>query len=168
MEKKLYLIAELDEETQEKIKSYEKIIAENGITGRQTRDIPYHLTLAEYSVQHENYLVGLVEKIRMEFNEFAIIYSGLGLFGLEVLFLNPAMNIRLLELYNLAKENSLYPENDFTPHTTLLIDTPENILKILPKLVGIPGIIEGKMKFIGLYEFFPKRLVKRIELSSQK
>ena len=164
MDKKLYIIAELDDDTQKIIKNYEKIIQENGFVGKQTKDIPYYITLGCYSLDFENYLKNLLDNIEKSFNEISITYSGFGLFGLNVLFLNPCMNMRIIELYNFVKENNLYADNDLAAHTTLFMDEPENILKILPKFVEKSNKINGIIKYISLYEFFPKRFVKKIEL----
>ena len=164
MDKKLYIIAELDDDAQKIIKNYEKIIQENGLVGKQTKDIPYHITLGCYELGFENYLKNLLDNIEKSFNEIDIKYNGFGLFGLNVLFLNPCMNMGIIELYNFVKENNLYADNDLSPHTTLFMDEPENILKILPKFVENFSIINGKIKYISVYEFFPKNFIKKIEL----
>ena len=166
MEKNLYILAEPDDDTQEEIKKYEKITAEYGLTGRQTKDIPYHITLGSYSLDYENYLMDLMETIRIQFKEFNISFSGFGLFGLNVLYLNPDMNLKLIELYNLIKENCQWGNCDLSAHTTILMDEPENILMVLPKITESFKKINGKIKYISLYEFFPKRLIKRIELDA--
>ena len=164
MDNKLYLLAELDDDTQKIIKNYEKIMLENGFIGIQTKDIPYHITLGCFSVDLENYLKNLLDDIENSFSEINLSYSGFGLFGLNILFLNPCMNIKLIELYNYVKEKSLFTGNDFSAHTTLFIDEPENILKILPELVEKSNKITGKIKYVSLYEFFPIRYIKKIEL----
>ena len=168
MDKNLYILAELDNETQLLLKNYEKIILENGFIGKQTKDIPYHITLASYSMENENYLNILLDKIENKFREISISYSGFGLFGLNVLFLNPNMNLELIELYNFVKEKSYNKDSDLSAHTTLFIDEPENIMEILPKFVENSSKINGKIKHISLYEFFPKKLIKRIELKGNK
>ena len=164
MDKKLYILAELDDDTQKIIRNYEKIIQDNGFVGKQTKDIPYHITLGCYLLDYENYLKDLLNNIGKKFSEIYISYSGFGLFNLDVLFLLPSINIKLIELYDYVKENSLYKDNDFSPHTTLFMDEPENILKILPKFVEKSNKINGRIEYIGLYEFFPKNLIKKIKL----
>ena len=164
MDKKIYLLAELDNDTQQTIKKYEKIIYDNGFTGNQTKDIPYHITLGSYSIEYENYLKDLLDKINLKFSEISISYSGFGLFKMDVLFLNPCMNKKLIELYDFVKEKSLYKDTDPAPHTTLFIDNPENMMKILPKIAGNFEKINGKIKYASLYEFFPIRFIKRTEL----
>jgi 2'-5' RNA ligase len=164
LDKNLYIIGELDDDSQNLLKNYEKIISENGLIGKQTKDIPYHITLCSFPTEYEDYLKDLLEKIGKKFKEINISYSGFGLFGLNVLYLNPAMNIELIELYNFIKDKSYSKDDDLSAHTTILIDEPENILKILPKLVEGSKKINGKINHISLYEFFPKRFIKRIEL----
>ena len=164
MDKKLYILAELDNDTQNVIKKYEKIIFDNGFVGDQTKDIPYHITMGEYPIECENDLKILLDKIYLEYKEFNISYSGFGLFKLNVLYLNPCMNIKLIELYNFVNKINSYKDNDLSAHTTLYIDEPENVINILPKIVENSEKINGKIKYISLYEFFPKRLIKRIEL----
>ena len=164
MDKKLYILAELDNDTQNVIKKYEKIIFDNGFVGNQTKDIPYHITMGEYPMECENDLKNLLDKIYLEYNEFNISYSGFGLFKLNVLYLNPCMNIKLIELYNFINKANSYKDNDLSAHTTIYIDEPENVIRILPKIVENSEKINGKIKYISLYEFFPKRLIKRIEL----
>ena len=145
MDKKLYILAELDDDTQRIIKYYEKIILENGFIGKQTKDIPYHITLGCYSQDLENYLKTLLDSIENNFNEIYVSYSGFGLFELNVLFLNPCMNMRIIELYNFVKKNNLYADNDLSAHTTLFMDEPENILKILPRFVEKFNQINNKI-----------------------
>ena len=164
MEKKLFILAELDEETQTQIKELEKIILENGLTGQQTKDIPYHITINSFSSAYENELKNMLEDIKTRTRKFSVSFSSLGLFGLNVLFLNPDANINLADLFNYTKGKNLH-EDDFLPaHTTLLIDEPENILQILPKISEKFQRINGIIKYISLYEFFPVRFIKRVEL----
>jgi 2'-5' RNA ligase len=162
-----YLLVELDDNAQLKIKEFEKILMENNLTGKQTKDVPYHITLCYYSLDRENYLKSLMEKIEKEkiFNKIKIIFESFGLFGLNVLFLNPSMNKKLIELYDYVKINSFNENDDLAAHTTLLIDEPENILKILPKIVKDYKPIDGKIKKISLYDIFHKKFIKRIELN---
>jgi len=163
MDKYLCIIAELDEETQNALKIYKEIIKENGFIGKQT-DVPYHITLNSYSVEHEYFLKELLEKIKAEYRQINVVYSGFGLFGLNVLYLNPTMNMKLIELYNFAKEKSKSNYDAFSAHTTLFIDEPDNVLKILPRFVEKSKKTAGNIKYISLYEFFPARLIKRIML----
>jgi len=166
MEKKLYILAELDEETQTQIKGIENIISENGLTGQQTKDIPYHITINSFSSNYENELIKMIEDIKTKTRKFSVSFSSLGLFGLKVLFLNPDVNINLVDLFNYTKGKNLHEDDFLSAHTTLLIDESENIIKILPKITEKFQRISGIIKYISLYEFFPTRFIKRIELNS--
>jgi len=163
-DKQLYLLAELDDNSQKEFRKFEKIIAEKGIIGKQTKDIPYHITLCQFSVGMEGYLKDLLDEVSKKFQKINVRCNSLGLFGLNVLFMNPDMNLDLIQLYNYVKEKSIDKDHDLSAHITLLIDEPDNIMKILPKIAGHNKGITGKISYISLYEFFPARLIKRIEL----
>ena len=157
-------MAELDNDTQAKIKEFEKVILNNGLVGKQTKDIPYHITLCQFPLEDRGYLENLLEKINKKYDEIEITFSGFGLFGLNVLFLNPNMNKELMELFLALKKNSQYENDDLAAHVTLLMDEPENILAILPKVNEKFRPFTGRITNISLYEFFPKQFIKRIDL----
>ena len=71
MHKKLYIVAEHDDDTQKIIEKYQKIIYDNGLVGNQTKNIPYHITLGTYSIDYENYLKDLLDKIHAKFSEIS-------------------------------------------------------------------------------------------------
>ena len=164
MDKNLYLLAELDNELQIELKDLDKAILESGLVGKQTKDIPYHITLCSFSLDYEKYLFNLLDDVSKQFSKIDMTFSSLGLFGLKILFVSPDMNIELVNLYNYLKEKSLQKDDDLAAHVTLLIDDPENILKILPKISAKFSRLTGKITSISMYEFFPKRFIKRIEL----
>ena len=174
MDKRLYLVAELDNNFQNKFNELYQIILENGIIGVQTNDIPYHITLCSFQIDDENIVLNLMDKIKEQFNKINIAFSGFGLFGLNVLYLNPCFNKYLMELYNFANRKSLDKNNEFSAHATLLIDSPENILKILPKInekfnefnKGKYNAFTGQIENIGVYEFSPLKFIKKIELNN--
>jgi hypothetical protein len=74
------------------------------------------------------------------------------------------MNAGLIQIYDNVKEKSLHKDDCLAAHATLLIDEPKNILAVLPKIAEKFTKISGKIKYISLYEFFPARFIKRIEL----
>ena len=168
MDKKLYLIVELDENTQSIAMDHYEIIKKDNIIGTQTKDIPYHITLCLYSLEKEKNIIELLEKINEQFFEIEIHFSGFGLFGLNVLFFNPAMNKELLELYNFFKDKSLNKYEEFSAHMTLLLDEPENVLKVLPKMTKEFKAFTGKIISLSLYEFFPKRFIYKINSKTGK
>ena len=68
------------------------------------------------------------------------------------------MNKDLLEFYNFFKGNSLNKDEEFSTHMTLLLDEPENVLKVLLKMVKKFKAFTGKIVNLSLYELFPKGL----------
>jgi 2'-5' RNA ligase len=164
VDKKLYLIAELDNDSQIKFKEFNKVILENGFVGTQTKEIPYHITLCSFLIDDEEYVLKLMEKINGKFNEIDITFSGFGLFGLNVLYLNPCYNKNLMELYYSVNESSLEKNNELAAHATLLIDEPENRINILPKINEKFSAFTGKLVNISLYEFSPLKFIQKINL----
>jgi len=164
MDKNLYLLAEFDEATQIKFREFEEIIIYSSLSGTQTKNIPYHITLGSFSSDCENYLVNMLDEIGKIKSAFDLTFSSLGLFGLKVLFLNPDMSRELIELHDFTKGKSLHRDDSLAAHATVLIDEPENILKILPPLAEKFRAFRGKIRYVSLYEFFPARFIGRTEL----
>jgi 2'-5' RNA ligase len=167
MDKYLCILAELEDDVQNSLQMYEELISENGFINKQTKGLPYHITLNTYSVEHEDYLKLLLDKIKNNFKQINVVYTSFGLFGLNVIYLNPAMNMQLIELHEFVKERNNDKFNVFAAHTTIFIGEPENTLKLLPILVERANKTTGNLKYISLYEFFPAKLIKRIELVAE-
>ena len=164
MDRYLCVIAELDEETQHSLKMYEELILENGFRDRKAKGLPYHITLNTYSVEYEGYLKELLDVVKVNCKQINVVFTSFGLFGLNVIYLNPAMNRALMELYDTAKEYSNSEYSVFAAHTTLFIGDPENTLKLLPEFVRIAKKTAGNLKYVSLYEFPSAILIKRVEL----
>jgi 2'-5' RNA ligase len=169
-DKKLYLLAVLDDNTQKIFeKIYDEFVLKNDIIGKQTKNIPYHISLCSFTTEKQIELEKLLDKIDEEndFKEIKIKYTGMGLFGLNVLYFNLSMSKELIELYDYVKTGSYEEKEELAAHTTVLIDTPENIINII-KIIGseFKGI-EGKIEYIDLYEFFPTKIIKRIKLKEE-
>jgi 2'-5' RNA ligase len=167
-DKKLYLLAVLDDNAQKIFeKIYDEYVLKNDIIGKQTPNIPYHISLCSFPTTNQYELEKLLEKINEEnyFNEIKIYYSGIGLFGLNVLYFNPSMSKDLIKLYDYIKINSYEEKFELAAHTTLLIDTPENIIKTVEIIGNEFKGIEAIIKYIDLYEFFPTKFIKRIKLN---
>ena len=52
-DKFLYLLAQFDEETQVTFNGYNDILQQNGFVGKQTKNIPYHITLGKKDIDCE-------------------------------------------------------------------------------------------------------------------
>lgn len=163
-DKYLYLLAQFDKKTQETLTGYYDILRQNGFTGNQTKDIPYHFTLGKIDVECEKQLIEDLDKICANTACIDIHLSHIGLFGLNVLFIAPDMNFELLTL-----QQKLFPRcgsgaYNWTAHATLLIDEPEKILKALPILAKNFRPFIARIESIGLYEFFPTLFIKEFTL----
>ena len=164
-EKFLCIIATFDKETQNILAGYYDILVQNGFTGNQTKNIPYHFTLGSYGVDCEKQLIDELDKICGETNRFEINLGYIGLFGLKVLFVAPNMNSELLKL-----QQSFFPDcgNGYHPwaaHATLLLDEPEIIMKALPIVAEHFKPFKARIESVALYEFFPAKLIKNLTLN---
>jgi len=162
--KALYLMAKFDEETQNTLTSYYNVLYRNGYVGSQTKNIPYHITLGSHSIDTENQTIDKLEKICSATTSFEINLAHIGLFGLDVLFISPAMNFELLKL-----QQSFFPDygsgyHTWIAHTTMLIDEPNNTIKALAILTDEFKPFRARIECVELYEFFPTRYIKSCRL----
>ena len=164
-EKALYLIAQFDKETQNILSGYYNILCKNGFIGNQTKDIPYHFTLGSHSIDCEKQLIDDVEKICSETACIDINLGHIGLFGLNVLFIEPNMNFELLKLQKYFFPDCGNGYHLWTAHATLLLDEPDIILKALPIVVKNFKPFKAQIESVSLYEFFPARFIKECRLS---
>jgi 2'-5' RNA ligase len=165
MDSKLYVIAQFDDETQDMLLSYHKMLQRHGFTGKQTKDIPYHFTLGSYDINAENQTIEKLKQVCAKTDCIDIKLSHIGLFGLKVLFIEPNVNFELLNL-----TRSFFPDcgngsHPWTAHATLLIDEPEIILKALPIVAENFKPFRAKITSVSLYEFFPARFIKKCNLN---
>ena len=158
-DKILCILAQYDEETQEKLKAIQQVLRENGFVGRQTADVPYHMTLGTFKISEEGMLREKVKEVSKNFRGFDIRLNNIGLFGLDVLFIAPLVNYDLLNLQKLFSDG-----HEWTAHTTLLIDDHEVIHKALPIVAEKFQSFVGSVESISLYEFWPTRLILKESL----
>jgi len=166
-DKHLYLLAQFDQGTQERLSGYYDILRQNGLMGNQTKNIPYHFTLGKKDIDCEKQLIDDLEKICANTACIDIHLSHIGLFGLNVLFIAPDMNFELLTLqrnfFSLCGSGAY----NWTAHATLLIDEPESILRALPIVAENFKPFIARIESIGLYEFFPMRFIKEFPLNKE-
>ncbi|MCQ2519370.1 MAG: hypothetical protein MJ107_02440 [Lachnospiraceae bacterium] len=165
MDKFLCLMAELDEDVQKGVKACEEILDAKGFLDKKTRDIPCHFTINSFPVEEEENLKLVLNEIKDKFKQTEVSFSGIGLFGLRVVYLNPTMNQELLDLYNLTKEKALNKFDGYSAHATLFIGEDEETLSVIKELSTMQLPAKGVVKDISLYEFFPTRFIARVELN---
>jgi 2'-5' RNA ligase len=163
-DKELYLLAQFDEETEKTLEGYYKVLQEHGFVGKQTKNIPYHFTLGSCSTDCEEQLIHKMDELCSNTDCIDIRLDHIGLFGLNVLFIEPNINFELLNLQKSFFNNCCSGYHHWTAHATLLIDEPEIILKALPIVVDNCKALKAQIKSVGLYEFFPTRFIKECNL----
>ena len=163
-EKSLYLIANFDNETQNRLSGYYDILLQNDFIGNQTKNIPYHFTLGSRSIDCEKQMINELDKICSETACIDINLAYIGLFGLKVLFIAPNMNFELQKLQNSFFNDCGKGYHYWAAHATLLLDEQHTILKALPIVADTFKPFKAQIESIALYEFFPKRFIKECKL----
>ena len=163
-DKFLCVLAQYDSQTEHKLKDMQKILVDNGFTGKQTPGLPGHITLGTYDVSQEEILTQKVKEAAGYFKSFDITLDSIGLFGLDVLFLTPSVNQELLNLRQFFCSVKELNDRTWTAHTTLLIDNRDTILKALPVAADNFKSFQGRIESVCLYEFWPTRLIAEEQL----
>ena len=163
-EKALYLLAQFDDETEKILSGYYATLEQHGFVGNQTKNIPYHFTLGSVDCCHEEALAHKLECICNTTKRIDIKLDHLGLFGLQVLFIEPNMNFELLALQKAFFKDCSNGYHPWTAHATVLLDEPNRILKALPILADTFQPMHAQITSVGLYEFFPTRFIKKCDL----
>jgi 2'-5' RNA ligase len=163
-EKFLCAIATFDEETSKGMKEIYHNINHAGMIGKQTLDIPHHITLAYFDTGHEDENRELLQEVCARTKSFHLSFTHIGLFGLKVLFLAPDVNYELLDLHKDIDREGIKSGQGWTAHTTILIDEAEIIQKALPLVAGSFQQLNGRVESVSLYEFFPTRFIAKFNL----
>lgn len=159
----LCVMAQYDEETEQKLKKIQKILLDNGFKGKQTPNLPNHITLGTFEISEEEILKEKIKRVSNNFQSFDIKLNNIGLFGLDVLFIAPLVSHELLSLQQYF--SSKYADDlDWTAHTTMLIDIPDVIQRALPLLAENFKGFRGRIESISLYEFWPTRFIMEEKL----
>lgn len=156
----LCIMAGYDDETENHLAGIQKKLYAAGLTGQHTKNIPQHITLQTYPTNREGEVVELLRKIAEETAPFDVCFSHTGIFsGGKVLFIAPDKDSDLIAL-----KEKFGPSFDWTPHTTMLIDEPENIQRAVPLVVQEFSSFNGKVTCLHLYEFWPTRHILTLNL----
>lgn len=159
-EKKLYVLAGYDPQTEEHLQNWQNDLYDEGFVGTQTKNIPQHITLGSFPVEEEQRLCAQLKELADKTMPFDVTFNHVGIFGGgKVLFIAPDVSHELLNL----KEN-FGGSDGWTPHSTMLIDEPDIVLRALPVILGKFAAFAGEVTQIHLYEFFPARHVLTVQL----
>ena len=156
-------MAGYDDHTEHYLSGIQKKLYAVGLTGQHTKNIPQHITLQTYPTEQEGEVVQRLQKIAAETECFDVCFSHIGIFtGGKVLFIAPDKDADLIAL-----KERFGPSFDWTPHTTMLIDEPENIQKALPLVMQAFASFNGKVTSLHLYEFWPTRHILTVALHKE-
>ena len=165
-EKKIYLIAELDEASNKKLAGIYDRLFSIGLIGEQTKGIPYHFTLGSFAPECQKQVFEHTQEICSKTKAFEINLGHIGLFGLKVLFIAPSINIELLKLYgDLTPDKSINGVHNWVAHATMLIDSPVNIKTAIPIVSEEFTPFTATVARVSMLEFPPVKIIKNFELS---
>ena len=161
----LMLMADFDDESQRIMGGwYEKLQAE-GFVGKQTPGLPFHISLAGFSLDKEAEAVSEMKELAKQFKAVPVHISHIGLFaGGNVLYAAPDMNPANLLNLRQAVKTEKYEQYQWTPHATILIDDPETIQKAMPVFVEQFHPFMGKITKLQLCAFWPTREIATVYL----
>lgn len=160
----LVLMADWDDETQKELSEIYSELTKEGFKGKQTPDVPYHISMSSYPLEKEAEAVELMKKIAREHAPVEVDLSHIGLFaGGNILFAAPDKNAGLEKLHN-ACDLGAPQEFSWTPHTTILIDDAEVIQNALPTVIRTFKSRIGTITKLHLCAFWPTREILTVEL----
>ena len=166
----LTLMADYDMATQFRMDGWYNALQHAGFTGTQTPGLNHHISLATFPVEQEAEAVALMQRVAAEFAPVDLYVSHMGLFaGGRVLFAAPDMNPALSALQKAcAEERPLIHGYPFTPHTTLLMDTPESVCRAVPVLAEKFEPCMAQITHLHLCAFWPTREILRVPLMGSR
>ena len=165
----LTLMADYDMVSQFRMDGWYNALQHAGFTGTQTPGLNHHISLATFPLEAEEEAIALTKQIAVDFAPVDVHVSHVGLFaGSRVLFAAPDMSQALTALQKACAGER--PVNGFpwTPHTTMLMDTPANIAAALPTLMEKFEPFRGTITHLHLCAFWPTREILRVELTGEK
>ena len=164
----LTLMADYEMTAQFRMDGWRNALQRAGFTGTQTPELNHHISLATFAVEAEAEAIALARHIAAEFAPVEVHVSHMGLFaGGRVLFAAPEVNPALTALQQ-ACGGGMVGKHPWTPHTTMLIDTPANVCRAVPVLVEQFEPFRARLDRLHLCAFWPTREILRIDLNGRK
>jgi len=144
-----------DPQSDEKFDVIRTSLKQAGFKGRQSKNLPNHITLGIYESDKEESLITRIDEIAESISPISVTLGNIGLFGLRVAFIAPIVNHQLLEIHEALPFN----EEPWSPHVTMLIEDDEVIVKALRIIKEKFISFEGTISSICLYQFKPTRFI---------
>ena len=163
----LTLMADLDPETQRRMDDWYQALRRAGFTGTQTPGLPYHISLAVFSLTEEQRAIAVLRDAAARFAPFPLHISHIGIFAPgKVLFGAPERSAQLDALHD-ACDFSPSSQRPWTPHATLLIDEPETVCAALPVLLRDFRPFTATVTRLHLCAFWPAREIAAAALTGK-
>lgn len=156
----LCVMACFDPQADEKFDVIRASLKQAGFKGRQSKNLPNHITLGIYEPNMEESLTSRINDLADSTDAIPVSLGNIGLFGLRVAFIAPVVNHRLLEIH----EALPFSEEPWSPHVTMLIEDDEVIVKALRIIKESFIPFEATISSICLYQFKPTRFILKREL----
>lgn len=162
-DKFLCVLAGYDDDTSARLDELQQALYDASFSGVQTKGIPMHATLAYADCADEEQMIRQLRQVAADTPPFDVTFNHIGIFGGgRVLFVAPDVSHALLEL----KENFGSSDN-WTAHTSMLIDEPEIIHAAIPHLLREFSAFRGQIDRLHLYEFQPPRHILTVKLGDE-
>ena len=154
----LTLMADLDDHSQEMMSGWYRELQNAGFKGVQTPGLPFHISLATFSLEEEKAAVEELHRLGEVFSPIPVHISHIGIFaGGRVLFgapdMNPAGLVHLHDAIMIHKNE----DRPWTPHVTILLDEPETIHDALRILTRSFRPFMAQITGLHLCAFWPTR-----------
>ncbi|MBR3645454.1 MAG: 2'-5' RNA ligase family protein [Lachnospiraceae bacterium] len=161
----LTLMANLDDESQERLSRWYHILQQEGFMGTQTPGLSYHISLSNFPLDQEEKAVEIAQRVSAEFAPVSVHFSHLGLFvSGKILFAAPEKDSALIALHEACKSDTPQ-QHPWTPHTTILIDEPNVVYRALPFVIKEFVPFVAKITRLHLCAFWPTREIVTCELT---
>lgn len=164
----LTLMADLDDESQAIMGEWYEKLKKSGFVGVQTPGLPFHISMATFSLDKEQEVVEEMQRLAKSFSAIPVHISHIGTFaGGKVLFGAPDMSFPKLCSLREAIHVETSEKFPWTPHATIMIDEPETIGRALPVLLKSFHPFMGKITRLHLCAFWPTREIMSVELRKE-
>lgn len=157
-EKKLYVLARFDDESEKRLSAMRNKVIDAGFVGGQTAGIPFHFTLCALSTDNEDELVKTVKSFEGA-GRVAVDFSAIGNFGERVLFVTCPVSEELSKL-----QLNFGFDKWWMPHTTMYIAEEGGLEGAREVLKREFEPFKGEITSLMLYEFFPSRFITDVKL----
>lgn len=157
-DKFLTVYAVFDDKTQAKLKYWQNKLIDSGLCGRQSMDIPFHISLGSFPLEQKEALIKQLQSVTEIYSPFKVELRSILTFADKVLYIQPEVSSDIDRLHSVFDCN--YADGlPFVPHVTILIDDESAILRAKQILAACFEPVRAIVTEIHLSEFFPTKFI---------